>query len=270
MILPAAVGDHRAGRAVRDVAQPGVPAGEVVVQRRRAAGLLEQLRPHADQAARRDAELEAHAARALVEHLDHAAAAWAEQPGHRADVVLRHVDQEGLHRLVDDAVDGLGHDLRLADAELVALAAHGLDQDRELELAAAGDLERLRPVGGSDADRDVRQRLALEPLAQLARGDVAPVAAGERRVVDREAHRDGGLLDRDRRQRQRALDRGDGLADRHFADAGEHDDLAGLRLGDLDALEAAVRVEPGHLGRDRGPVEAAERRPAGALAMVPF
>ena len=51
-------------------------------------------------------------------------------------------------------------DLRAADGELVALAAHLLDEDRQLELAAAPDLERVAGLGRVDLDRDVAQDLA--------------------------------------------------------------------------------------------------------------
>ena len=41
----------------------------------------------------------------------------------------------------------LEHDLRPRDGQLEALAAHGLDQDAELQLAAAGDLEGILVLG---------------------------------------------------------------------------------------------------------------------------
>ena len=53
-------------------------------------------------------------------------------------------------------------DLGLADRHLVALAAHHLDEDRELQLAAPGDLERVGRVGRLDPDRDVGQHLLLQ------------------------------------------------------------------------------------------------------------
>ena len=76
-------------------------------------------------------------------HLGHLAPAGADQLHHRADVAVRHVDDEELVRLVLDAVDLLDDDLGLADGQLVALAAHGLDQDREVQQAPARDLERV-------------------------------------------------------------------------------------------------------------------------------
>ena len=89
-------------------------------------------------------------------------------------------------------------DLRLADRDLVAFAAHRLDQDREMQFAAAADLERVGAVGVRDAQRDVRFELAHQPVADLARGEVLALAPGERRGVDHEEHRDGRFVDRDR------------------------------------------------------------------------
>ena len=82
------------------------------------------------------------------------------------------------------AVDDAGDDLGPADHQLVAFAAHHLDEDGELQLAAAEDLEAVRRAGLLDADGDVGEQFLVEALAQVARGDVLAFAAGEGRVVD--------------------------------------------------------------------------------------
>ena len=57
--------------------------------------------------------------------------------------------------LVHHAVDGLGEHARLADRELVAFAAHVLDEDREMQFAAAGDAEHVGVGGLVHAQRHV-------------------------------------------------------------------------------------------------------------------
>ena len=86
------------------------------------------------------------------------------------------VDDEELVRLVIHPVDLLDDDFGLADGQLVALAAHGLDQDREVQQAAAGDLERVAVFGRLDAQGDVRFELALEAIAEVPGGEVLPLA----------------------------------------------------------------------------------------------
>ena len=73
-----------------------------------------------------------------------------------------------LERLVALAVDLLGDDLGPADLQLVALAAHRLDEHGQLQLAAAGDLDDVGRVGLVEADRHVAEHLALEALAEVA------------------------------------------------------------------------------------------------------
>jgi len=93
------------------------------------------------------------------------------------DGVLTEVHAHGVEAAVDDAlldrlvafpVDLARDDGRARDLELVALAPHGLDQDREMQLAAAADFEDVggRPIG--DLERDVGLQLALEPGSKLA------------------------------------------------------------------------------------------------------
>ena len=104
--------------------------------------------------------------------------------GHATDVLLRSVDREQLHRLVEPAVDLPGDDLGLARGQLEALAAHHLEQDDELQLTPALDLPGVGPADVVDADRDVADQLGVEPVEDLARGQLLALEAGERRGVD--------------------------------------------------------------------------------------
>ena len=104
------------------------------MQQAGAARLGEELGAEADQPAGGDEVVHPHPAGAVVDHLLQAALAQGEQLGDDADVLLRHVDREPLDRLVDRAVPAARDDLRLADRELEALAAHQLDEHGELEL----------------------------------------------------------------------------------------------------------------------------------------
>ena len=149
----------------------------------------------------------------------------------------------------------LGDDFGLADHELVTFAAHHFDQDRKLQLAAAGNLEDVGAVGFFHAQRDVREELFREALAQVARGDVLAVFAGEGRGVDHEAHCNGRLVDGDGRQRFRVKRIGDGFTDGDAFDTGNSDDVAEFGLGDIDTLETAEGEEFGDLGFVEGTVE---------------
>ena len=150
---------------------PGLPAGKQVVHDAGALGFGQELRPEADQPARRDPELEPDAAAAVIHHLRHRAAAGAHLRDDDALEFLGDVDDEILDRLHDLAVDFLGDDVGARHLQLEAFAAHHLDQDRELQLAAAEHLHLLGRFGRLDPDRDVAEQLALETILDLTRGD---------------------------------------------------------------------------------------------------
>ena len=124
---------------------------------------------------------------------------------HGAGVRLGDLGDHVLHRLAALPVDLARDDLRARHAELVALAAHRLDQDADLELAAPRDLEDVRRRGALAADADVRERLAAQPVVDLAAGDEAALLAREGRGVRREADAQRGRIDLD----PRAAPRGD-------------------------------------------------------------
>ena len=54
-----------------------------------------------------------------------------------------------------------------ADLELVALAPHGFDEDREVQLAASAHIEDVGGRAVLNAQRDIGEQLALESRAKL-------------------------------------------------------------------------------------------------------
>ena len=86
----------------------------------------------------------------------------------------------------------------------------------------------------------------------MARGEVLPVLAAQRRVVDAELHRQGGFGDVERRQGFRVLAVGDALAQSDAGHARQRDDLsrAGRRYGDSPEplVDEQLRDGGGSLG----------------------
>ena len=80
---------------------------------------------------------------------------------------LGDVDDQIFHRLHHSAVDLARDDVGARDLELEALAPHHLDEDRQLELAAAEHLHLFGGVGRFDLDRHVPEQLAFEPILDL-------------------------------------------------------------------------------------------------------
>ncbi len=145
---------------------------------------------------------------------------------------------------------GLHHHARPRHGELEPLAAHGLDQDAELQLAAAGHLVGVLGVGVlADADGDVALRLLQQAVADHAALHLVALLAGEGPVVDAEIHGERRRVDRLGQERRVDLGVAQRVGDGRLGDAGDSDDVAGL--GDVDggALQAA---EGQHLGDARG------------------
>ena len=198
----------------------------------------------------------------MVRHGLHAALAGGHELRDGAQVLLGDVDRHALHGLAEYAVDLLGDNLRLADGELKALAAHLLHQDRQGELATALDLPGVGALGGQNLQGHVADELAVEAVLNLAGRDLSALdAAGHGRSVDADGHGDGRVIHRDERQGTRILEVDEGLADHDVFDAGDGNDIAGgggvgghplealggQQLGDVDALDGAVVACQAHV-----------------------
>src|SRR5690606_6252185 len=239
--------DHRDEHAVVALADLARRARRIavedVMEQARAGRDRQVLGAKADQPPRRNPVLEARSAAAVGNDVQQLAAPLREPGHHRALVLLVEVARHELPRLVNLAVDDALDRLGPRDRELVALPAHRLDQDREMQLAAARDAEAIRILRLLDAQRDVVLRFLLEPRANLPAREELAFAAGEWRLVDLERHRDGRLVDVERRQAVRMTARADRVRDAEIVDAAEHDDIAGRRRLDALALEAVEAVE---------------------------
>ena len=84
----------------------------------------------------------------FLHHVRHGAPAGGHGLGDDADIVLGGFDHQVLDRLMHHAVDLARDDLRARHLELEALAAHRLDQDRQVQLAPPGD-EQIVGAGRS-------------------------------------------------------------------------------------------------------------------------
>ena len=186
---PLTVGHHRAALTGAQLAHPGLVVLEDLVHDALTAGLGQKLGAAADETAGRDDELHAHPAGAVVDHVHHPALAQAHHLGDGAHELLGGVDGDALEGLVQLAVDGLGDDLGLADGELESLTTHLLDEDGQLQLAAALHLPHVRSVGVGHLDGDVADEFLVEAGLEETRGELVTGPTRQRRGVDTDRHR---------------------------------------------------------------------------------
>ena len=235
--------DHRAVRPAFHVALVGLVVLEAVGHDGFALAGCEHVGAQADDAARGDFELDVHAV-ALGFHRQHFALAARDHVDHLRREVGRHVDGQFFDRFALLTADFLEDDLRLAHLQLVAFAAHGLDQHREVEHTASAHYPFVRRAFLLlHAQGEVLLQLAGESFADVARGAEFSFLAEERRVVDGEEHRHRRLVDRDGGQGFGSLGIGDGVADFEVRQADDGADVAARHLLRGTVSHALERVQ---------------------------
>src|SRR5260370_15088538 len=236
-------GDHDAVGPAGNAAAHRLVIEEVVVHDGLAAGAVHEPRAQTNQTTGRDGEFDVRHFRPAIE-LETFGPAIAHQLHHRPHVSRRHLDHKVFDGLEGFAADFFGDDARFAHAQLEAFAAHVLDEDGQVQQAAAGDVELLALLGaGDDAQGDIGFQLSHKAIAQLPAGDIGPFLAGKRRIVDAEVHVQGRLVDLDGRQGHGLIEVGHGVADVHFLQADHGADVAGGNLVRLDPAQAIENVK---------------------------
>ena len=115
-------------------------------------------------------------------HLLQAAAPLADHLHHGAQLLGGDFDDQRLERLLLPAFALVEDHVGLADRQLVALAAHGLDQHGQVQHAAAGHGVGIAARHRPDPQGDVAFQFAEQPLAEVPGGQEPAVAAGEGRL----------------------------------------------------------------------------------------
>ena len=231
-----------------------LPVGDVAFIRRIAAedrvhdtvalGIGQEIAPVADQAAGRDIELQTGIAAGDGTHIDKLALTLTQLLDYVAGEFFGHVYKTLLHGLQASAfIIILINDFRFADRELIAFPAHGLDQDGQMQLAAAGDLEALGRVRVFDTQGNIRIQLPVQAVTQVPAGDIFSFLACQRGIVDIKGHGDGGLGNLLEGDRHRVLGRTDGITDMQVGNTGNGNDGTDAGLLDLHPVQAFKFIE---------------------------
>ena len=250
--------NQRSLRALRDISLIQLIAVEHVVHDAVAVGIREEFLAVAHQAARRDFKFQVRHARVARTHVDHLGLSAAELLHHRAHIGIRHLDHQKLDRLIQLAVDLLVNHMRARYLELIVLAAHLLDEDRQVQLAAAGDFKGIGGIGFLHAHGHVRLDLLEQAVAQVAACHILALAARKGAVVDHEQHGDGRLVNLDEGQRLNTVRCAGRLADVQIRKAGHRHQIAQRGRLDLHTAQSLKLVKLADLHVAGGTVAAAE------------
>ena len=226
--------------------RPAAVAEVLGVHNTFARGPADERVAEADQSARGDLEVDPDVAVVVAVHARHLRLAAGERLDEEPGGRVGRLDVEALERLLKTMGSLPRNHLGPVNRELVAFAAHRLDQDRKVQFAAPADHELLGAIAVLDSQRNVGLDFAEEPFADLAAGDELAFAASERGVVDAEGHLHGRLFDGDDWQRHGDFGAGEGLADENVRDACDGHDVARRGAGQFHSPHAFETEQLGY------------------------
>ena len=205
-------------------------------------GIGKKLRTEPDETSCRHYEFEPQITRQF-NHVDHFRPLGSQLIHDRAHKFLGHIDSEKFQRLTFFPFNVLINNLRFAYRELIAFAPHRLDEDRQMELAAATDFKSVRAVGFTNPQADVRFFFFHQSVAQMPRSHILTFFARKRTVVDHEHHGQRRFVDIDGRQRFRIIRIRQRVADRKLIQARDGDDVTDLRALNFRTFQAVIDVK---------------------------
>ena len=202
-----------------------------------------------DQAARGDQELEPHRTVGECGHTAKFALSLGQHTDYGTGKIGCNINIADFHRLKLVSLFILSvNDFRLRDSELIAFAAHRLNQDGQVQLSSSGNAECIRIVGILYTERYVRVKLAQKSFSDLSRCAVRSFTSRKRAVVNDKVHGDrrlGYLLERNRVFLTYFADR---IADLEITDTGDRYDRTDFRFLHIHLAQTVEFVKLGDPG----------------------
>ena len=218
-------GDQAAQTAVGKFTLERTIAGKFGIDDTGTLGIGHEFISETDQTAGGDIKLKAGGTCTDRLHADQRTLAVGKLLNNSAGVFIRNINVSFLHRLQFFAVLIIPEDnLGLADSEFISLAAHGFNQDGQMQFAAAGNLESIRVLRIFYPEADIGIELTVQTIADMAGCNVFTFTAGQRRVIYDEIHRDGRLGNFLERDWIRIIDGAYGIADMQILNTGQSND----------------------------------------------
>ena len=208
----------------------------------------EHIGSQADDTARGDVELYVHTV-ALTVHTGHFALAARNHVYHLAAKLLGHVYGQFLNGFAFHTVNLLVDNLRLANLQLITLAAHGLHQYGEMQHATSAHYPAVGvTLHGRDTQGQVLLQFLIQTFLYVAAGAELAFLTEERRVIYGEEHGHRGFVDADARQSLGILVVANGVAYLEALQSHQGTDVATSCLGSLLASHAGEGVYLLNLG----------------------
>ena len=199
----------------------------------------EKLRTETDETTRWNRELKAHIACRLF-HIGKLRLAHTETFHDSPHVFLWNFDGQVLNRLTKLTIDGFVDDFRLANLQLVAFAAHLLDQDGKMKLTAPRNTEDISGFRVFNLHRNIRFHFFIQAVTKMTARDKLAFTAGKRARIDAKCHLKCRLIDVNRRKSFRLLGISDRVADGDIAETCECNDFTHLSRRNFHTLEPLI------------------------------
>ena len=182
------IGNQDAIGAPADIALVRLIGMEQAVHDGRAARFGQKFRLVANEAAGRGVEHKTQAVAAGRTQLDHFGLALIHALHNDARMLFIHVDDDFFHRFQQLAgfLVLLQDNARTRNGKFKAFAAHGFDENCQLQFAATGDVERILVLGFLDLQRHIAFRFTEQAVADDAAGHLVTLGTGQRRIIDDE------------------------------------------------------------------------------------
>ena len=203
----------------------------------------EELVTEADQAASRNLEFHTQIA-CHFGHVLQLSLTQAQAFHNSAHEVLRYIDSQCFHRLHQLTVCiAMHNNLRFTNLQLKAFTTHSFNQNRQMQLATAGNFISIGAFGLGNTHGNVGLNLFEQTVTQMTAGNKFTFTAGKRTVVNVENHRQGRFVNLDALQSFRIFAVSDSVADVSVLQTDQSNDITCFNLRHFYTLQALVGVQ---------------------------
>ena len=210
-------------------------------------GIGQKLRTETNQATSRNQEFHAHIARNLS-HIGQLCLASTQRHHNSTLILLWNLNSQILHRLTLLTINGLVYNLWLTNLQFIAFTTHSLNQNGQMQLTTARNLEYISTISFLYTERYIGLNFLEKTIAEMTGSNKLSLATSKRTGIYTKGHGQSWLININSWQCLWIFCIGNSITNANIAQTSQANNLTHGSLWNLYTAQALISIYLANLG----------------------